>query len=120
MNLQKQLMSILTTSQSSSLTCKRGLKEKSIACNGTCSGEREQFIDPTTGQSRERFGIPSCYIQKVSPNVKISAVKRPLNNRALLTHGIYYYCSENDCNRQDIPNSIEKAINQNYKAFYQQ
>jgi hypothetical protein len=119
-NLQKKLMDILTTSDTSSLTCNQWLKNEPVKCNGTCFGARKQLIDLKTHQPMKTYDSPTCEFSKVSPNVKIHVAKVPMSNGMFLTRNIYYYCSTIDCNRQEITERVEKVINENYKAFYEE
>jgi len=109
-------MNILTnTSQSSSFICKQWLHDKSIECNGTYTSQRKQWIDSKTSRAREKYDTPNCYVQKVSSNVKIIVAKIPLENRSMLSRNFYYYyCFENDCNRQEITERVEKLLNKKF------
>ena len=119
-NMQQKLMDRLTFADSSSLTCKQGSTDKSIECNGTCFGARNQWLDLKTGQPEESFDSPSCESKKASPNVEIMATKIPMSTKAMLTREIWFRCSKDDCNGSEMTDQIEKIVNENYRTFYQE
>ncbi|CAF1117736.1 unnamed protein product [Adineta steineri] len=118
--MQSKLMDLLTSKKSSPLTCKQYWSNKSVECNGTCTGERVQFLDPTTGRIVHTSDTPSCESQNISPNVQILAVKMPMSDRTRLSRKILFQCSKDYCNESEMTDQIEKIVNEDYRAFYQE
>lgn len=118
--MQNSLMDIIGGPASTSLTCMQGYSTPMpTKCNETCLGERNQFIHLNTGALIPLNDAPRCEKATIVPEITIVATKIPQGQAILSTRQIWYTCSKNLCNSQEITDRIESIINKSYTAYYQ-